>query len=162
MTILVVEDDLSLSDVLCFTLRRSGFDVLAVHDGLAALDCMGDGATQPGGPRSQSAQVGRPQRLSPDPRASDTPIIILTARGKRRRCVKGLELGADDYVVKPFSPTARRPHTAPCCAAPRAPPPCPPSSPLAASPWIGRATKPPSPVPCRSASPPWKRASSRL
>jgi len=104
MTILVVEDDLSLSDVLCFTLRRSGFDVLAVHDGLAALDAWE--TAQPSLvvldlnlPKLDGLSVCRQIRAQ-----SDTPIIILTARGSDEDVVKGLELGADDYVVKPFSP----------------------------------------------------------
>lgn len=104
MTILVVEDDLSLSDVLCFTLRRSGFNVTAVHDGLAALEAWQ--AVQPSLlvldlnlPKLDGLSVCRQIRAQ-----SDTPIIILTVRGSDEDVVKGLELGADDYVVKPFSP----------------------------------------------------------
>lgn len=104
MTILIAEDDLSLSDVLCFTLRRSGFDVMAVHDGLAALEAWQ--TTQPSLvvldlnlPKLDGLSVCRQIRDQ-----SDTPIIILTARGSDEDVVKGLELGADDYVVKPFSP----------------------------------------------------------
>jgi DNA-binding response OmpR family regulator len=104
MKILVVEDDLSLSDVLVFTLRRAGYEVVTAFDGLAAL---------------QSWEVERPDLIVLDlnlPRLdglavcrqirsqAQTPIIILSVRNSDEAVVKGLELGADDYIVKPFSP----------------------------------------------------------
>ena len=104
MKILVVEADLSLSDVLSFTLRRAGFTVVTAHDGLSALETWQ--AADPNLvildlnlPKLDGLSVCRQIRAQ-----SDTPIIILTVRGSDEDVIKGLELGADDYVIKPFSP----------------------------------------------------------
>jgi DNA-binding response OmpR family regulator len=105
MKILVVEDDLSLSDVLAFTLRRAGFEVTAAFDGLSALELWQ--AEQPdlivldlNLPKLDGLAVCRQIRQQ-----AQTPIIILSVRGGDEEVVQGLELGADDYIVKPFSPT---------------------------------------------------------
>lgn len=105
MKILVVEDDLSLSDVLSFTLRRAGYDVVTAFDGLSALELWE--AEDPdlfvldlNLPKLDGLAVCRQIRSR-----AQTPIIILSARGGDREVVQGLELGADDYIVKPFSPT---------------------------------------------------------
>lgn len=105
MKLLIVEDDLALSDVLAFTLRRAGFTVVPAHDGLSALTAWQK--EQPdlivldlNLPKLDGLAVCRQIRAQ-----SDTPIIILTVRGGDEAVVKGLELGADDYVVKPFSPS---------------------------------------------------------
>ncbi len=104
MKLLIVEDDLALSDVLGFTLRRAGFDVIAAHDGLSALALWEQ--EQPGLvildlnlPKLDGLAVCRRIRQQ-----SDTPIIILSVRAADEDIVKGLEWGADDYIVKPFSP----------------------------------------------------------
>lgn len=105
MKILIVEDDLALSDVVSFTLRRAGFEVLTAHDGLAALHCW---ETQHPGlvlldlnlPKLDGLEVCRRIRL-----VDKTPIIMLSVRNGDEIVVKGLELGADDYIVKPFSPS---------------------------------------------------------
>lgn len=104
MKILIVEDDLSLSDVLTFTLRRADYDVITAFDGITAL---------------QLCETERPDLIVLDlnlpkldglavcrqiRRQTQTPIIILSVRGGDEAVVRGLELGADDYVVKPFSP----------------------------------------------------------
>ncbi len=105
MTILVVEDDLALSDVLAFTLRRAGFAVATAFDGLAALDQWR--TVQPeliildlNLPKLDGIGVCRQIRAS-----ATTPILILSVRGGDEAVVQGLEAGADDYVVKPFSPS---------------------------------------------------------
>ena len=105
MKLLVVEDDLALSDVVDFTLRRAGFEVVRAYDGLAALDLWAREAPDLvlldlNLPRLDGLAVCRQIRSQ-----SDTPIIILSVRGGDAAVVKGLELGADDYIVKPFSPT---------------------------------------------------------
>lgn len=104
MKILVVEDDLSLSDVLAFTLRRAGYKVITAFDGLAALqqwelekpDLI---VLDLNLPKLDGLAVCRQIRTE-----SQTPIIILSVRSGDEAVIKGLELGADDYVVKPFSP----------------------------------------------------------
>ncbi len=104
MKALIVEDDLALSDVLTFTLRRAGFTVQATHDGLAGLE-----AWQQEKPDVIILDLNLPgmdglavcRRIRAE---SQTPIIMLTVRGGEADIVRGLELGADDYVVKPFSP----------------------------------------------------------
>ncbi len=105
MKILIVEDDLALADVLSFTLRRAGFTVVTAHDGLAALQTWQESA-----PNLVLLDLNLPKldglgvcrRLREE---SDVPIIMLTVRGSDEDVVKGLELGADDYIVKPFSPS---------------------------------------------------------
>lgn len=104
MKILVVEDDLSLSDVLTFTLRRAGYEVATAFDGLAALQLWE--AENPDMvildlnlPKLDGLAVCRQIRSQ-----GQTPIIILSVRSGDEEVVKGLELGADDYIVKPFSP----------------------------------------------------------
>lgn len=104
MKVLIVEDDLPLSDVLAFTLRHAGYRPLTAHDGLVALEVWR--AEQPDFilldlnlPKVDGLVVCRQIRSE-----SDTPIIILSVRGGEANVIKGLELGADDYMVKPFSP----------------------------------------------------------
>jgi two-component system, OmpR family, response regulator RegX3 len=102
-SILVVDDDPGVLDVVAFTLRREGFDVDEEREGPAALEAA----------RSRSydlviLDVMLPQLSGTDVcralRAeSDVPIVMLTARDAELDRVIGLELGADDYVTKPFS-----------------------------------------------------------
>lgn len=104
MKILVVEDDLSLSDVLAFTLRRAGFEVIAAFDGLSALSLWeSEGpdlvVLDLNLPKLDGLAVCRQIRQQ-----AQTPIIILSVRGGDEAVVQGLDLGADDYIVKPFSP----------------------------------------------------------
>lgn len=105
MKVLVVEDDLALSDVIAFTLRRAGYDVLTAYDGLAALESFEQNSPDLilldlNLPKLDGLGVCRQVRS-----ASQTPIIILSVRAGDEAVVQGLELGADDYIVKPFSPT---------------------------------------------------------
>lgn len=105
-TILVVEDEEDLRELLVFNLEREGFAVLQAADGPAAvktalarrpdlilLDVMLPGLDGFG--------VCREIKKNKD--CSDIPVVMLTARGEELDRVVGLELGADDYVVKPFS-----------------------------------------------------------
>ena len=105
MKALVVDDDLVLADVVSFTLRRAGFDVLLAHDGRSALDRFD--LEQPDLvildvqiPEIDGLTVCRTIREH-----SATPIIMLTVRDTDRDIVEGLGLGADDYMTKPFSHT---------------------------------------------------------
>ena len=104
MKILVVEDDLSLSDVVAFTLRRAGYEVITAFDGLAALQLWKAHAPDLivldlNLPKLDGLAVCRQIRSQ-----EQTPIIILSVRSSDEAVVKGLEWGADDYIVKPFSP----------------------------------------------------------
>jgi DNA-binding response OmpR family regulator len=103
--ILVVEDDLSLSDIIGFALRRAGFEVKTAFDGEDALVAWADEAPalvllDLNLPKLDGLTVCRRIRTE-----SKTPIIILSVRGGDEAVVQGLELGADDYIVKPFSPS---------------------------------------------------------
>jgi len=102
-TILLADDDEMIVDVLKRQLEREGYAVIAVYDGVTALELAR--SLQPDlvlldvmMPRLQGWEVCREIR-----RESAVPILMLTARGDELDRVLGLELGADDYIVKPFS-----------------------------------------------------------
>jgi len=103
-TVLVVEDEGAIARLIRDYLVGAGFDVVLAGDGDAALRAFRE---QPadlvvldlGLPGRDGLDVTRELR-----RLSDVPIIVVTARGEETDRVVGLELGADDYVVKPFSP----------------------------------------------------------
>ena len=102
--ILVVEDDMQIARTLRDYLEVAGYDVTVVGDGSAAIASFrGDHpdlmVLDLGLPSLDGLDVAREVR-----RASATPIIMLTARGEESDRIVGLELGADDYLVKPFSP----------------------------------------------------------
>ena len=101
--ILIADDDEMIVDALRYQLEREGYEVLSAFDGEAALTL---GTTQKPDlilldvmmPKMQGWEVCRELR-----RQSTVPILMLTARGEEIDRVLGLELGADDYIVKPFS-----------------------------------------------------------
>ena len=102
--ILVVDDEHMVTEVLERYLRREGFDVATAGDGEAALRLAREWA-----PDLVVLDLMLPQRDGLDVcrtlrGESRLPIIILTAKGEETDRIVGLELGADDYVVKPFSP----------------------------------------------------------
>lgn len=99
MKILVVEDDRSIAEPLATGLRRQGFEVTTVSTGREALDAVDHDVIllDLGLPDMDGNDVCREIRDR-----SDVPIIVVTARGDEIDRVLGLELGADDYVVKPF------------------------------------------------------------
>jgi two-component system alkaline phosphatase synthesis response regulator PhoP len=103
-TILVVEDEPQITGIVRDYLEHAGFAVISAGDGAAALALVR--VRRPdalvldlGLPRVDGLDVIRAIR-----RDSRVPILILSARGDETDRVAGLELGADDYVVKPFSP----------------------------------------------------------
>jgi DNA-binding response OmpR family regulator len=103
-TIVVIEDELRIAGVVRDYLADAGFDVVVAGDGESGLASVR--GLRPdlvvldlGLPRRDGLDVAREIR-----RGSNVPIVMLTARGEEADRIVGLELGADDYVVKPFSP----------------------------------------------------------
>ena len=104
MKALVVDDDRVLADVISFTLRREGCEVILAYDGAAGLKRWENEhpdlvILDVNMPKMDGFEVCRRIRDQ-----ADTPIILLTVRGEEDDIVHGLEIGADDYIVKPFSP----------------------------------------------------------
>src|SRR5579872_6808644 len=106
-TILVVEDEPALLTLLHYNLEQEGFKVLEARDGEEAMVQLRE--TLPDAvlldwmlPRLSGLEVCRQIRRAPAWR--DLPVIMLTARGEEGDRIRGLDSGADDYVVKPFSP----------------------------------------------------------
>jgi two-component system phosphate regulon response regulator PhoB len=106
-TVLVVEDEADVVDLLRYNLSRAGFEVLIAMSGdqglnlarerrpdVIVLDLMLPGLS--------GHEVCR--ALKSDANTDGIPVVMLTAKGETHERVKGLELGADDYVTKPFSP----------------------------------------------------------
>src|SRR3954465_5956939 len=104
--VLVVDDERDIAETVLYNLGRNGYEGLVAYNGnegleiaqrerpdLVVLDLMLPGI--------DGTEVAR--RLKGDPRTSDIPIVMLTAKGEETDVVVGLTLGADDYVTKPFS-----------------------------------------------------------
>ncbi len=103
MKALVVDDDVDLLDLVTYALRREGFTVTPAIDGAQALHHW-----QAENPDSILLDANLPKRNGFEVcrrirHESHTPIIMLTARDDEEDVVRGLQLGADDYVTKPFS-----------------------------------------------------------
>jgi DNA-binding response OmpR family regulator len=103
-TVLVVEDERKLRDFVRSYLERAGFTVLSTGSGAEAIAMAADGVPDLvvldlGLPDVPGETVARELRT-----ASAVPILMLTARSAEEDRIRGLELGADDYVTKPFSP----------------------------------------------------------
>lgn len=103
MKVLLVDDDVDLSDLMTYALRKEGYSVLTAIDGQQALDrweaenpdiVLLDGNL----PRLDGFEVCRRIRHK-----GKTPVIMLTARDEEKDILYGLQVGADDYVTKPFS-----------------------------------------------------------
>lgn len=106
-TILVIEDEEDVTDLIRYHLKKAGYRVLVAGDGAAGLDVAM--AEHPDAiildlmlPRLNGLEVAK--RLRAQERTSSTPLLILSAKGETESRIKGLELGADDYLSKPFSP----------------------------------------------------------
>jgi len=104
MKMLVVDDDRDLRELIAFTLTQAGYLVVKAGDGPAALqtfeaespDLVVLDINMPGASGFQVCESIR--------RRSRVPVIMLTVRGEEEDLVRALELGADDYLTKPFSP----------------------------------------------------------
>ncbi len=104
--ILIVEDEAAIADMVVFALKRAGFEAVSSPDASAAQSAIMEKVPDlilldwmlPG-----LSGVEYARRLRRDELTRDIPVIMLTARGEESDRVLGLESGADDYVVKPFS-----------------------------------------------------------
>lgn len=105
--ILVVEDEAPIREMLCFVLEQKGYETVEAEDydtavsmlkepfpDLILLDWMLPGGTG----------INFIKHLKRDEMTRNIPVVMLTARGEEEDKVKGLEVGADDYITKPFSP----------------------------------------------------------
>ncbi len=107
MKILVVEDEEAIREMLVMVLEQAGYQVIDVESAESALQAVADEMPDlilldwmlPGISGTELAR-----RLKKDESFQDLPIILLTARGEEEDKVRGLEIGADDYITKPFSP----------------------------------------------------------
>ncbi|HLI66039.1 MAG TPA: phosphate regulon transcriptional regulator PhoB [Caulobacteraceae bacterium] len=104
--VLVIEDEDALSALLQYNLDKEGYDVAVAADGEEALVMIDEKAPDLVVldwmlPKVSGVEVCRRLRARPETR--NLPIIMLTARGEESDRIRGLDTGADDYVVKPFS-----------------------------------------------------------
>jgi two-component system phosphate regulon response regulator PhoB len=106
-TILAVDDEEDILELVDYNLSKEGYDVVCVTSGEKALE-----AARTDKPNLILLDLMLPgldgldvcKRLKADPLTADIPIVILTAKGEETDIVLGLELGAEDYVTKPFNP----------------------------------------------------------
>ncbi|MDA8233466.1 MAG: response regulator transcription factor [Clostridia bacterium] len=105
--ILVVDDEQHIVELVKFNLEKEGYQVVCAHDGATAIKKF-----QEENPDLMVLDIMLPEmdglevcrRLRSLPNGSDVPVIMLTAKGEEVDKVLGLEIGADDYMTKPFSP----------------------------------------------------------
>lgn len=106
-TILVIEDEEDVTDLVRYHLKKAKFRVISAKDGAEGLDLAG--TERPDAiildimlPRLNGFEVAK--RLRAEESTRSIPLLILSAKGESESRIKGLELGADDYLPKPFSP----------------------------------------------------------
>jgi DNA-binding response OmpR family regulator len=107
--ILIADDDEDILELVRLRLARSGFDTVLARDGAEALE-----TARTHHPDVALLDVSMPamsgydvtEALKNDPATAAIPIILLTARAQTADVAKGFEVGADDYITKPFSPQA--------------------------------------------------------
>lgn len=104
--VLIVEDERDLERVIAYNFRQAGFDVVSAHSGETALRAVKEERfdlilLDLMLPDISGTEVCR--RLKQNPQSATIPIIVVSAKGEEVDRVVGFELGADDYVVKPFS-----------------------------------------------------------
>lgn len=105
--VLVVEDEAPIREMLCFVLEQKGFQVIEAEDYDSALSLICEPYPElilmdwmlPGG-----SGINLIKHLKRDELTRQIPVVMLTARGEEEDKVRGLEVGADDYMTKPFSP----------------------------------------------------------
>ena len=105
--VLIIEDEVDIAQLVSFNLQRNGYLVNQVHDGLEGLEkILKD---QPDLVILDLMLPGLDgykilKKMQRDPRSNSIPVLMLTAKSQIDDRLKGLELGADDYLTKPFSP----------------------------------------------------------
>jgi DNA-binding response OmpR family regulator len=104
MKILIVDDDLELADLIGYALRQAGYLTVAAADGLAALAAFEREEPDLVILDLQLPKLGGREVCRRIRERSSTPIMMLTVQGSEEDEVAGLDLGADDYLTKPFSP----------------------------------------------------------
>ncbi len=102
--VLVVDDEAAILELVSFNLKKDGYEVITAADGQTALAAF----------QAEHPDLVLLDLMIPEPdgyevcrqirKQSSVPVIMLTARSEERDRVRGLDLGADDYIVKPFSP----------------------------------------------------------
>jgi two-component system phosphate regulon response regulator PhoB len=106
-TILIADDEPNIRQLVAFTLRRRGFEIVEAEDGVTALELIRQSA-----PDLVVLDVMMPgltgiavlQQLSADPATAEIPVVLLSAKGQGVEIEEGLASGARLYLVKPFSP----------------------------------------------------------
>ena len=106
-TVLIVDDEQDVVDLLVYNLRKAGYKTATARDGVTALQKARDGfpsliILDLMLPQVEGTEVCK--QLRADPKTASIPIVMLTAKAEEVDRIVGLELGADDYVTKPFSP----------------------------------------------------------
>lgn len=106
-SVLVADDDIDIRNLVSYKLAQSGHEVIAVENGLAALKSVREHAVDLAlldvrMPGMSGLDVCRELRADAQTRA--LPVILLTARSQEADVETGFAAGADDYIVKPFSP----------------------------------------------------------
>ncbi len=106
---LVVEDDQAISSLLAFIFQREGYAVEALHDGMQADDRISSTQAPPDVvildillPRVDGFALLR--KIRQEPAWKDVPVVMISALGDEQNVVRALDLGANDYVPKPFQP----------------------------------------------------------
>lgn len=105
-TILIVDDEPNIVISIEYLMKRAGYEVATAYDGQQALDYLADNS-----PALMILDVMMPNKngfevckeVRADNRFADMPILMLTAKGREAEMNKGLSLGADAYITKPFS-----------------------------------------------------------
>jgi len=107
MTVLVIDDDPVILELLRVNFEIEGFDVICASDGEEGLR-----RARTDRPDAVISDIMMPRRdglqlladLKGDPSTEDLPVILLSAKAQKSEVQQGLELGADDYITKPFDP----------------------------------------------------------
>lgn len=107
MTVLVIDDDPVILDLLRVNFEIEGFDVITATNGEEGLE-----RALAVGPDVVISDIMMPKRdglqllgdLKGDPKTENLPVILLSAKAQKSEVQEGLDLGADDYITKPFDP----------------------------------------------------------